>query len=88
LPNQEYEDGLDGTASAREKALESRSVTPKSRERPILGARSEDVLDSIARLLATPDGVSQLVSLRGRVFERADGRIRLSGNAFEQRDVR
>jgi penicillin-binding protein 1A len=88
LPNQEYEDDLDGTASAREKALESRSVTPRSPERPILGARSEEVLDSIARLLATPDGASQRVSLRGRIFERADGRLRLSGNAFERRDLR
>jgi hypothetical protein len=85
LPYQQYEDDPDGTA-ARDKAVESRTIALKSPWRPILGARSKEILDSVARLLATPDsGRSQGMTQRGRVFERPDGRIWVSGDAFEQR---
>jgi hypothetical protein len=53
-----------------------------------LSRRSLDALDGIEKLLARPAEARQLPSAPVRILELDDGRMKLSGDAFEPRASR
>jgi penicillin-binding protein 1A len=88
LPYQPAEDDLTALTAARAKSLQAQPAQPGPARPQTLSRRSLDVISDIEKLLAQPAEARQLPSSPVRVFELDDGRMKLSGDALEQRALR
>jgi penicillin-binding protein 1A len=82
LPYQQWDDQLDGSPAARAKSQQPPADGAPPRPQT-LSRRSLDALDGIEKLLARPAEARQLPSAPVRILELDDGRMKLSGDAFE-----
>jgi penicillin-binding protein 1A len=88
LPYQPQEDDISAITAARAKSLPAQPSAGGTPRPQTLSRRSIEVIDGIEKLLAQPVEAHQLPTRPAHVLELDDGRMKLSGDAFEAHPLR